>query len=615
MKGLSTAVLTLFLAATQLASLAAGRPDGFRPPSNLQIDPALKPVVERMSQASPTFRRQCRRLAAESSLQVRVSPDDQPTRASFAKARTVLTFREDAPVAADVYIRSSSNSTELIAHELEHIIEQLDRVDLAVQAGNGAVWKSDRAHFETRRAIETGRRVAREIMDGDKASESPRSASGVSLDLLKTLRQLDRAATPVSPRTARVSGDGGFVVFVSSAPLVPEDRNQLRDVYVTDLATGLTTLESAGPGDTPADGESYTADISGDGRYVVFESEAGNLTDSPFPKGTTRVFLRDRTDRITRLLTTNFVGEPADGPSWNPVISANGTAVAFESGASDLIAAAGDGHQGIGIYRIALRTGIRARVDVPTDARRAAAVSSMSPAISADGRYVAFASKADLTCQTAPGCAEPPDRNGLADVYIYDTQSNTTRRVSRSHTGADTDAGSYDPAISGDGHFVAFVSEAANLTRDSTGRSPQIYLHDVASGSTELISRSVSGRPGNGGSLRPALSFDGSTIAFPSLATNPMCEEKCRGALEDINLLWDVFAYDRRTKQTSRLSADVGEEWMENSRGPSIDDAGRVAAFGSRHPVDASDAAHDEDLFVVRYPRSSVSTAAIVPKR
>jgi Tol biopolymer transport system component len=327
---------------------------------------------------------------------------------------------------------------------------------------------------------------------------------------------LDRAATPVSPRTARVSGDGGFVVFVSSAPLVPEDRNQLRDVYVTDLATGLTTLESAVPGDTPANGESYTADISGDGRYVVFESEAGNLTDSPFPKGTTRVFLRDRTDRITRLLTTNSVGEPADGPSWNPVISANGTAVAFESGASDLIAAAGDGHQGIGIYRIALSTGIRARVDVPTDARRAAAVSSMSPAISADGRYVAFASKADLTCQTAPGCAEPPDRNGLADVYIYDTQSNTTRRVSRSHTGADTDAGSYDPAISGDGHFVAFVSEAANLTRDSTGRSPQIYLHDVASGSTELISRSVSGRPGNGGSLRPALSFDGSTIAFQS---------------------------------------------------------------------------------------------------
>jgi hypothetical protein len=87
MKGLSTAVLTLFLAAAQLASLAAVRPDGFRPPANLQVDVAFQQVVERMWQGSPTFRRQCRRLAAEQDLQVKVSREDQLT-ASFADART-----------------------------------------------------------------------------------------------------------------------------------------------------------------------------------------------------------------------------------------------------------------------------------------------------------------------------------------------------------------------------------------------------------------------------------------------------------------------------------------------------------------------------------------------
>ena len=102
-------------------------------------------------------------------------------------------------------------------------------------------------------------------------------------------------------------------------------------------------------------------------------------------------------------------------------------------------------------------------------------------------------------------------------------------------------------------------------------------------------------------------------IAFQSLATNLLCEGKCPSSLEDINLLWDVFVHDRATNRTARMSADGGDEWMETSRGPSIDGAGRMVAFGSWHPIGIRDAAHDEDLFILRYPRSSVSTAAIVP--
>ena len=85
-------------------------------------------------------------------------------------------------------------------------------------------------------------------------------------------------------------------------------------------------------------------------------------------------------------------------------------------------------------------------------------------------------SKADLRCRDAPACVgEPPDRNRVADVYVRDTLTNTTTRVSRSHAGQDTNGASYDPAISGDGRYVVFVSEASNLTRDSGRHVAQVY--------------------------------------------------------------------------------------------------------------------------------------------
>jgi hypothetical protein len=224
----------------------------------------------------------------------------------------------------------------------------------------------------------------------------------------------------------------------------------------------------------------------------------------------------------------------------------------------------------------------------------------MSPAISGDGRFVAFVSRADLTCREAEGCVtEPPDTNGIADIYLRDTLTNITRRITRSYAGGDPDGPSYDPAISSDGQHVAFVSEAHNLTRDSRSRAAHIYVHDLVAGITELVSRTPNGRPANGASLRPAISHDGGTVAFQSLASNLICEGKCREGSLDLNLLWDVFLYERFTRRTIRVSRDDGE-WMGNSRAPSLDDTGRVLAFGSRHPINGRDEADDEDLFVYR---------------
>ena len=341
-----------------------------------------------------------------------------------------------------------------------------------------------------------------------------------------------------------------------------------------------------------------SADISADGRFVVFESVATNLTNEVLPPDiAVRVFLRDREVGATRLLTTTSDGKPANGRSWNPVISADGMTVVFESSATDFLDASDVTPASTGIYLIRRTSGLRARLDVSRSGGSRG--QSMAPSISADGRFVAFASRADLTSGTPPAYrTEPPGRNGVADVYVHDTQTSTTRRISRSHAGGDADGPSYDPVISGDGRYVAFVSEASNLTRHSARRTAQVYMHDLSTGLIELISRTPNGRPGNGRSLRPAISRDGSRIAFQSLACDLHCAGKCHRGQRDINLLWDVFVHDRSTRRTFRASTDEDEEWMENSRAPSLDGSGRVLLFGSRHPVDAGDTDYDEDLFI-----------------
>ncbi len=124
-------------------------------------------------------------------------------------------------------------------------------------------------------------------------------------------------------------------------------------------------------------------------------------------------------------------------------------------------------------------------------------------------------------------------------------------------------------------------SEASNLTYGGSKRVAQIYVRDMETGTTEMISHAPAGRPANARSARPVVSGDGSVIAYQSLASNLLCEDKCGPSESDINLLWDVYVYDRAAGRTIRASGDEHEEWMESSRGPSLDETGRLLTLTS----------------------------------
>ena len=142
------------------------------------------------------------------------------------------------------------------------------------------------------------------------------------------------------------------------------------------------------------------------------------------------------------------------------------------------------------------------------------------------------------------------------------------------------------------------MSEASNLTREPIRRGAQIYDYDLINGTTELITRTRVGKPANGNSLRPAVSYDGLRIAYQSLAADLLCDGTCKTGQADINLQWDVFLHDRRTGETVRASRGIGSDWMEYSRAPSVDASGHVVVFVTRHPIDSDDEGYDEDLVV-----------------
>lgn len=215
--------------------------------------------------------------------------------------------------------------------------------------------------------------------------------------------------------------------------------------------------------------------------------------------------------------TTAIVRAQSNGSSHNPSVSADGQFVAFQSDASNLVQGDTNGVTDIFVYtRVTERI---ERVSIASDGSQASGA-SINPSISADGRIIAFVSWAS---NLAPGdtntLPDPPPTNA-PDIFVHDRQTGETERVSIASNSMQANDRSDNPSISGDGRYVAFVSWASNLVRDDTNDAPDIFVHDRQSGKTERVSIASDGAQSNGWSEAAAISADGRWVAFVSQATN-----------------------------------------------------------------------------------------------
>jgi Ca2+-binding RTX toxin-like protein len=306
-----------------------------------------------------------------------------------------------------------------------------------------------------------------------------------------------------------ISADGRFVAFQSDASnLVPGDTNNSGDIFVRDLLTNTTTRVSVGSAGNQGNSLSRRSSISGDGRFVTFASDATNLVPGD-TNNSTDIFVRDLSTNTTTLVSASSSGDRGNNDSELPSISANGRFVAFRSFATNLVP--GDTNDSRDIFVRDLLTNTITLVSVSSNGDRANESSSRC-SISADGRFVAFSSRAS---NLVPG-----DTNNSDDIFVRDLSTNTTTRVSISSRGNQGNEDFYTPFISADGRFVTFSSEASNLVPGDTNDSEDIFVRDLATNTTTRVSVDSAGNQGNSDSEFPSISANGQKVAFSSFAAN-----------------------------------------------------------------------------------------------
>jgi hypothetical protein len=353
-------------------------------------------------------------------------------------------------------------------------------------------------------------------------------------------------------RLARVSADGRFVVFGSHATnlVTPNDLLTVGDIFLHDRETGRTSRVSVNSDGGEANDNSGSADISANGRFIAFTAAASNLVAND-NNGRIDVFLRDTLADHTTLLTRGFDGSGANNDSRGPAISGDGRFVVFDSPANNLVE--NDSNNRADVFIVDTNTGSIHLVSVSSHGARANG-SSFGAAISADGRYVGFSSVAtnlvdgdtnnrqdvflhdrqtgettrvsvgiDFTQTTDDSYMQSisgggryvvfsstspnllPRANSFSGVFVLDRELREITRVDVADNGSPADRASAFASISDDGLLVAFDSK--------------VFVHDRGTRRTTIVSRTVDGRYTHGIS-NGTISGDGRVVVFHSAAPN-----------------------------------------------------------------------------------------------
>lgn len=444
-------------------------------------------------------------------------------------------------------------------------------------------------------------------------------------DVLPSAIQLLHRTTPMPQDAGASTALPTVTPDVDATPVIAADFISVTLMPTTTQPSGVAQLISrelvtttyAVPVADWTGGRARYVALAADGSAVAFTAvppEARRATDGPVEAGEVdqaydALYLYDRNRDELTLVSRAPSGAPGNGWAGAPSLSADGAVVAFYAWAGNLVADDTNAVQDAFVYD--RHSGRIVRVSVGPDGRQANgragdAEGATPPALSADGRYVAFhAAASNLT---------PSDTNGVSDIFLHDRSTGSTDLLSVGADGAPANGPSTQPHLSMDARYVVFASQASNLDPDVPAQVPfdaaQIYWRDRTTGATLLISRGVDGRPGNDASRGPMVSGDGRYVVFSSAASNLVAG--------DTNQAEDVFLVDRENMSLRRISvADVGAQANRASWSPFMALDGRTIAFVSAATnLVSGDGNQAVDLFVhdawTRHT-SRVSVAVVAP--
>jgi len=387
-----------------------------------------------------------------------------------------------------------------------------------------------------------------------------------------------------------LSRDGRFVAFSSSATnLVASDGNHVFDVFVHDLATGATVRVSVSSSGTESNRNCGSPSITGDGRLVVFHTDASNLVAGD-TNGARDVFVHDRDpdgngvfdegNGTTERVSVNASGAQANSGSFMPTITVDGRFVAFASAASNLVSNDLNGYTDVFVKDRTTGTVTCVSVDGNGDTRHGV---SNDPSISDDGNAVAFASESPYLVAN--------DNNAREDVFIRDLAAGVTTRVSVDSAGVEGNHVSQNPALSPDGLIVAFDSYASNLVPGDQNGSNDVFVHEMATATTTRVSVDSAGKESYGFSRSACLAADGGLVGFVSGSA----------WLVPGDLLWhdDVFVKDRTTGIVTLVSGCCGTFGNEDGVSLSLSGDCGVAAFATRATdFITTDSGYFQDIYV-----------------
>lgn len=378
-----------------------------------------------------------------------------------------------------------------------------------------------------------------------------------------------------------LSANGRIVSFEGQGSnVVPGLPSCCGQAYVRNRDLSTTEAVAVSTGGVLADRDSsfslYRGNLSANGRYTVFSTDASNLAaDAGVHE---QIYLRDRQNKTTRLISTTAAGTVGNSASFHPIIAGQGRYVFFASAGTNLIQNDNNGFWDC--YRKDISNGKLVFVSRPSSGGQFSG-NCLTGGISPDGRFAAFTIGVGSEAEQA---------------YVRDVTNNTTTLISLTPKGLPGNGKSRVTAISADGRWALFCSSATDLVKGDVNNRTDAFLRDLLNKRTRRISVSPTGAGGDGHSSCGSMSDDGKFIAYVSNASNLVTGDE--------NESDDVFLYNRVSKTNTRLTRYLNEATVDHEAifDPAISANGRVVAFVSFGLFVAGDTNNALDAFVIDLP-------------